>query len=100
MSYGFLKEASTCRIEAGFDVPFQEPWCHFAPSCERGMALFDGIRTASFFPESVRIRVSLCFRNLIHTLQIQRLHRAVLHRRDPEGTLLPIGFGNIQSSQL
>src|SRR5215813_2364718 len=25
MSYGFLKEASTCRIEASFDVAFDEP---------------------------------------------------------------------------
>ena len=83
----YLKEASRCMIQAGFDVTFQDPWCHFAPSCERGMALFDGIRTASFFPESVRIRVSLCFRNRIHTLQMQRLHRAVLHRRKPYSTL-------------
>jgi hypothetical protein len=50
--HGFLKEASTCRIEAGFNVPFQYPRCAvLAVKCL--VALAYSVRTAPFFPEPI-----------------------------------------------
>ena len=54
MSHGFSKEASRCRIEAGFDVPFQDPCWHVSPE-EYSVALGYGVRTAAFLSEPVRM---------------------------------------------
>jgi hypothetical protein len=50
--HGSLKEASTCRIEAGFDVPFQDPCGHVFPE-EYSVALGYSVGTTAFFPKPI-----------------------------------------------
>src|SRR5215510_6477018 len=82
----YWKEASRCTIQAGFDVPFQDPlWC--GAIGKHRVTLYHGIGTASFLPKSIRVWVGLCFGNGVQGLQVQRLHGSVLHCRDPLSTL-------------
>src|SRR5215467_3531566 len=78
MSYGFSKEASTCRIEAGFDVPLQAPCWHVCPE-KYPVALGYSVRTTAFLPEPVRMCIRLCFGYWLQGLQVQGLHPTVFH---------------------
>src|SRR5262245_48864414 len=57
ISFGFLKEASTCRIEASLDVPFDEP---FGP-CPRVVDFGQGRLASPFRSESVAVSRELWF---------------------------------------
>src|SRR6516225_11109302 len=67
------------------------------PLTEYVKALGDGIRSRSVFPEPVRVRVGSRLRDWIESEQIKRLHRAVLHRGNPQRTHLPVWFRDVQS---
>jgi hypothetical protein len=98
ISFGFSKEASRCRIEAGLDVPFQYPLRSGAVR-EHRCALLHGISTTPFLPKPVRVWVGERFGDGVQGLQVQRLHGSVLHRRDTEWAFLSVGFWDIHPSQ-
>src|SRR5215813_277815 len=88
----------TDSVEAGFDVPFQYPLWSGAV-CKHRMTLRHCIRTASFLPKPIRVRVGVCFGNGVQGSQIQRLYPSILHCRDTQRTFLPMRFRDIHASQ-
>ena len=95
---GFSKEASRCRIEAGFDIPFQYPLRSGAVR-EHRRALLHCVRTTPFLPKPVRVWVGQCFGNGVQSVQIQGLHGYFLHCQDTQRTFLPVGFRDVHASQ-
>src|ERR687887_1254003 len=85
-------------VEAGFDVPFQDPlWC--GAIGKHRVTLYHCIGTASFLPEPIRVWVGLCFGNGVQGLQVQGLHCSVLHCRDTQRPFLPMRLRDIHPSQ-
>src|SRR6266571_1332923 len=97
MSHGFLKEASTCRIEAGFDVSFEYPLWSGAIR-EHRCTLLHGVGATSFLPKPIRVWVGCCCGTGVQSVQIPRLHGSVFHRWDAQGTLFPVGFRDVHPS--
>jgi hypothetical protein len=94
----YWKEASRCMIQAGFDVPFQYPLWPGTVREHRG-ALCHCIGTTSFLPKPIRVWVGVCFGNGVQSLQVQRLHRSILHCQDTQRTFLPMRLRDIHPSQ-
>src|SRR2546426_12327048 len=80
------KEASRCMIQAGFDVPFQDPCWHVFPE-EYPVALGYSVRTTAFLPEPVRMCIRLCFGYWVQCLQVQGLHPTIFHGGNAHSTL-------------
>lgn len=67
--HGFLKEASTCRIETGPNIALQNPlWC-MLPS-ENIEALLDGIRGRTLGAKAIGIRIVQSLRDGIQGEQV------------------------------
>jgi hypothetical protein len=98
ISFGFLKEAARCRIEAGFDVSFQYPLRPGAVREHHG-TLLHCVGTVTFLPKPVGVWGGGRFGDGVQGMQIQRLHGSVLHRRDTQRTLFPVCFRNVHSPQ-
>src|SRR5208337_2491571 len=88
-------------IKASFDVPFENPgrapFLAVAPQSEK--TVLQGIRTATFQPKTIGMVVGQGFRDGIQTQQVERLQSAIAHRRNPQGTLLAIAFGNVHPAE-
>src|SRR5208337_3181497 len=78
-------------VEARLDVSLEDP-AGTAPVAQDDVALLDGVCRRSFLPEPVRVRVGHRLRDGIKGLQVERLHRPISHRGNPQRTHLAVLF--------
>src|SRR5262245_52476001 len=97
MSDGFLKEASTCRIEAAADIRIEHPSTGVltADSVKDG---FDCIHRAAPWSESVGVRFEACLPLRFQSRFDDGLHHPVLAGRDAEGPVWPGGLGKVTAA--
>ena len=81
-------------VKTPLDVSFQNPNRGFA-FVQIGEALFNGVMRSSANTEPIGVRVSGGFGNRLQGIAVERLHCAVFHGGDAQGTLFPVFLGNI-----
>jgi hypothetical protein len=91
MSYGFLKEASTCRIEAALNVGIESPWAS-ALAVHARVEGRHGLPRASPWSEALGVGLKAAFPCGFQGQFDERLHHALLLRRDASRSLAPATF--------
>jgi hypothetical protein len=97
MSYGFLKEASTCVIEAAADVGVEYPLTTVF-SIHSRVDSFNSVHRATPWPKSIGVRFKACRPFWFQGSFNNCLHHPVLPGWYAQGSLLSIVFGDIHPS--
>ena len=85
-------------IEASPDVSFQHPGgAGFLG--EHREALFQGIGTAASFAKAIGVSVGQSLGYGCECQRVKRLHGAVVHRGNAQGSQFAIGLGDVMSAQ-
>ena len=85
-------------VVAALNVRFEHPLGRVLLE-EHFEALGNGVRCRTRRPESVGMSVREGLGDWLQREQVKRLHRAVAHRRDPQGAQFSVGLRDVDSSQ-
>jgi hypothetical protein len=91
--HGFLKEASTCRIEAALDVRFHDEaiW----PKLEGPSEVSARIHGPNRSSVAITARQEVLLLDRLQSLGHSRLQELVLNGRNPQGAQFPLPLGDV-----
>ena len=86
------------RVEAGFDISFEDPGCAVSPR-EDDMTLLDGIGHTAVGSETIGMDIGLDLGDGDKRHGVEGLHGPIAHGRNPQRAHLSVGFSNEDAPQ-
>src|SRR5438094_4680848 len=96
MSYGFLKEASTCRIEAAVDIGLHQ--IAISPVLQIEGEVSDRIQRPASGSIAVTALQKILLIDCRQQLRTGQLHQFIFERRYSEWPFLSVCLGNVTAS--